>query len=84
MKKPEEVFALSWPVKGTSQKTGDWRIFKPVMDKEKCTKCQFCWVYCPEAVIDKDTLEIDYYYCKGCGICAKECPVKAIEMVREG
>jgi pyruvate ferredoxin oxidoreductase delta subunit len=23
------------------------------------------------------------YYCKGCGICAQECPVKCIEMVGE-
>ncbi|MBU3999590.1 4Fe-4S binding protein [Patescibacteria group bacterium] len=25
----------------------------------------------------------DYDICKGCGICAEECPVKAIEMVKE-
>jgi Pyruvate/2-oxoacid:ferredoxin oxidoreductase delta subunit len=27
---------------------------------------------------------IDYNYCKGCGICAKECPAKAIIMGVEG
>ncbi|KXA91095.1 pyruvate synthase, partial [candidate division MSBL1 archaeon SCGC-AAA259A05] len=27
--------------------------------------------------------EVDLDYCKGCGICAKECPVDAIEMVKE-
>jgi Pyruvate/2-oxoacid:ferredoxin oxidoreductase delta subunit len=26
---------------------------------------------------------IDYDYCKGCGICAHECPRHAIEMVEE-
>jgi Pyruvate/2-oxoacid:ferredoxin oxidoreductase delta subunit len=26
--------------------------------------------------------EIDYEYCKGCSICANECPVKCIEMKR--
>jgi Pyruvate/2-oxoacid:ferredoxin oxidoreductase delta subunit len=28
--------------------------------------------------------EPDYEYCKGCGICANECPFAAIKMVREG
>jgi pyruvate ferredoxin oxidoreductase delta subunit len=26
---------------------------------------------------------IDLDYCKGCGLCAKECPVKAIKMVED-
>jgi 2-oxoisovalerate ferredoxin oxidoreductase delta subunit len=26
---------------------------------------------------------IDYIYCKGCGVCAEECPTKAITMVME-
>jgi Pyruvate/2-oxoacid:ferredoxin oxidoreductase delta subunit len=29
-------------------------------------------------------VEIDYDYCKGCGVCANECPAKAITMVEEG
>ena len=43
-----------------------------------------CWMYCPDNVVSK-SLEptIDLEYCKGCGICAEECPVKAIEMVSE-
>jgi pyruvate ferredoxin oxidoreductase delta subunit len=43
-------------------------------------------MYCPEGVIKKKedgTFEIDLRYCKGCGICAKECPTNNIEMVRE-
>lgn len=27
--------------------------------------------------------ETNYDICKGCGICAEECPVKAIEMIKE-
>jgi pyruvate ferredoxin oxidoreductase delta subunit len=44
-----------------------------------------CWIYCPEPSIDrlKDRVEINYDFCKGCGICAAECPVKAIQMVEE-
>jgi len=42
-------------------------------------------MYCPEGTIDvtDGKVSIDYGYCKGCGICANVCPVKAIEMVRE-
>jgi pyruvate ferredoxin oxidoreductase delta subunit len=39
-------------------------------------------MYCPDAAIDED-LNIDLDFCKGCGICANECPKKAIDMVRE-
>jgi pyruvate ferredoxin oxidoreductase delta subunit len=27
--------------------------------------------------------EIDYHFCKGCGVCAKVCPVKAIRMINK-
>lgn len=61
-----------------------WRTYKPVIDLDKCVSCLKCFMVCPDGVIDKsDTLTIDYDYCKGCGICAHECPVKCIEMVKE-
>jgi len=68
--------------------TGDWRTQRPVWDPEKCINCLFCWVYCPDgAIVVKDgkVQGIDYDHCKGCGICAKECPkrVQAITMVKE-
>jgi len=56
---------------------------KPVIAIAKCTKCDLCWVLCPEGVINRHTMAIDYEYCTGCGVCAEECPLKAITMVRE-
>lgn len=74
---------ISVPQKGAAGNTGEWRLYKPILKKEKCVKCLKCWIYCPEAVINKETLEIDYQYCKGCGICANECPCEAISMEKE-
>lgn len=77
---------ISLPIKGSIGTTGDWRTFKPVVDRETCTKCGICWMYCPEGTIirnEEGEFEVDYVYCKGCGICAKECPTKSIEMIRE-
>jgi pyruvate ferredoxin oxidoreductase delta subunit len=66
-------------------KTGDWRAFKPVVEGDKCVNCLLCWVYCPDAAIIRDEkgVKINYDYCKGCGICAKECPKLAIKMMEE-
>jgi len=70
----------------TEYKTGDWKVYKPVINYEKCTKCMFCYTYCPDGAIkirEDGFPEPDYDFCKGCGICAEECPVKAIEMVKD-
>jgi pyruvate ferredoxin oxidoreductase gamma subunit len=73
---------------GNSQlrKTGNWRIFRPVIDYERCTTCMICFAYCPESAIvlgDNKKLAIEYENCKGCLICYKECPPKAIAFERE-
>lgn len=76
--------AISLPTKGAMGKTGTWRVFRPTIDLEKCIKCWRCWIFCPDAAIARNEYPvIDYDYCKGCGICANECPVNAIEMGRE-
>jgi 2-oxoacid:acceptor oxidoreductase delta subunit (pyruvate/2-ketoisovalerate family) len=66
--------------------TGTWRTVRPVLDKEKCTYCGLCALYCPpQCLVDKkDHFEVNLEYCKGCGICARECPSKAIKMEPEG
>jgi 2-oxoacid:acceptor oxidoreductase delta subunit (pyruvate/2-ketoisovalerate family) len=50
-----------------------------------CTRCDTCLVYCPEGIVrrhggEDGDYEVDYTYCKGCGICVSECPRKAMEM----
>ena len=49
-----------------------------------CFACDNCFGVCPDnAVIklsDAPHYKFDYDFCKGCGICAQECPCGAIEM----
>ncbi len=76
---------ISTPDKGSAGKTGLWRTYKPIVDEKKCNSCMVCWLYCPENVITEGEkcIEIDYEYCKGCGICCEVCAKKAIKMVLE-
>ena len=52
-----------------------------------CTFCMRCYDYCPDLSIQMDgkakERAIDYDHCKGCGICAEECPRGAISWVHE-
>ena len=78
---------LSKPSPGSAGRTGTWRLYRPVISNDICTKCGMCWLYCPDYVISwkpREYPEIDYTYCKGCGVCASVCPVNAIDMVLEG
>ena len=76
---------------GDAGRTGSWRAERPILDLTKCTPakkgkpaCHLCWLYCPDNVVTKEiNPSIDLEYCKGCGICAEECPVDAIEMIEE-
>jgi 2-oxoacid:acceptor oxidoreductase delta subunit (pyruvate/2-ketoisovalerate family) len=52
-----------------------------------CFECDNCYGVCPDnAVIklgDGKRFRFNYDYCKGCGVCAQECPCGAIKMVPE-
>lgn len=73
---------------GTAEryKTGGWRTFRPEKNKIKCIDCMQCWIFCPDSAIkvkDGKMVGFDYEHCKGCGICARVCPVKCIDMKKE-
>ncbi len=49
-----------------------------------CNSCDNCWVFCPDmAIIRNEEYKVDYDYCKGCGVCARECPRGVIDMEEE-
>lgn len=64
--------------------SGEIKVQSPHLNREKCTHCGTCYLYCPVMCIcDKNSFfETDLSFCKGCGICAKVCHSKAITMVR--
>jgi len=79
-------------------KTGAWRTMRPVFKHDTCTGCKACEQVCPEGCVfenpaqkhlcEKTKREVanrdfDPDYCKGCGMCAVECPVDDIDMIME-
>lgn len=54
---------------------------KAVVDREKCTICLTCYRCCPHgAIYWDDKAVISPAACQGCGICASECPMDAIQL----
>jgi len=56
-----------------------------------CLACDNCWTLCPDSAVlktkelasDGSHYVFDYDYCKGCGLCAHECPCGYIDMLDE-
>jgi pyruvate ferredoxin oxidoreductase delta subunit len=74
------------PGNASQYQSGDWRSDRPILDTSKCIKCGICYMYCPEGCIEPNAegyFEANLFYCKGCGICSRECWPKAIKMVAE-
>jgi NADPH-dependent glutamate synthase beta subunit-like oxidoreductase len=53
-----------------------------------CNQCELCLIFCPDMAVSRSEdgfgFVIDMDYCKGCGVCAAECPRGAMVMTREG
>jgi len=52
-----------------------------------CFECDNCYGVCPDNAVIKlgpgNRFKFNYDYCKGCSLCATECPCGAIKMVSE-
>jgi len=74
------------PGSASRYQTGTWRSQRPLFDSSKCIKCGMCYIFCPEGCVEQNTegyFEANLFYCKGCGICARECWPQAITIVEE-
>jgi pyruvate ferredoxin oxidoreductase gamma subunit len=66
--------------------TGSWRLVRPEINYDRCTRCGICFVRCPDGAISLDDQGypiIDFDHCKGCGICWEVCPVAGIAKRKE-
>ena len=50
-----------------------------------CINCDNCVVYCPDMAVKRvgDGYIVLTDYCKGCGVCVKECPTGSMTMLEE-
>ena len=55
---------------------------RPVIDEKKCNLCGKCATICAFGAmkIKKKKLEVNNFFCEGCGACEAICPQKAIHM----
>ncbi len=83
---PRGVPVILHPGNAPARHTGSWRVSRPVIDREACTRCGICAALCPDAAITLDAdcyPVIDYDNCKGCMICREECPIHCIGEQKE-
>lgn len=64
--------------------TGDWKVYPPVIQQDKCIKCGLCLLYCPTRSVElvDGNYQINLEFCKGCGVCIHECTSNAIEYIK--
>lgn len=74
------------PGNAALRNTGAWRVERPDIDYDVCTRCGLCVLGCPDGAMSLDSAGypvIDYDHCKGCMICAQVCPIRGIGRSKE-
>ncbi|HRE13064.1 MAG TPA: NAD(P)-binding protein [Usitatibacteraceae bacterium] len=73
-------------VKGLDENTANFEA-RRCLSCGNCFECDNCYGVCPDNAVVKlgpgKRFRFNYDYCKGCGVCAAECPCGAIRMVPE-
>jgi 2-oxoacid:acceptor oxidoreductase delta subunit (pyruvate/2-ketoisovalerate family) len=73
-------------VSGLDESTAQFEA-RRCMSCGNCFECDNCYGVCPDNAVIKlgpgKRFKFNYDYCKGCGICAQECPCGAIKMIPE-
>ena len=88
--KPDKITNLDGPGAAADDDDKEWDQARVLREAERCLSCGTCNMcrqcvsFCPDASINPGTtgdfVEIDLAHCKGCGICAYECPRGVITM----
>lgn len=82
---PRRASTFDEVVQGFTEETALFEA-RRCMSCGNCFGCDNCFGVCPDNAvlkIEPGKYEFKYDYCKGCGVCAEECPCGAISMVPE-
>ncbi len=88
--KIERFLASDLATEAEAKQEGTWDRERALQEAERCLSCGTCNLclqcvsFCPDASIrldeDETAVVVDLDHCKGCGICAYECPRGVITM----
>jgi Pyruvate/2-oxoacid:ferredoxin oxidoreductase delta subunit len=86
----ESFLASDLAAEAEAKQEGTWGRERTLQEVERCLSCGTCNLclqcvaFCPDASIrldgDKTAVTVDLDHCKGCGVCAYECPRGVITM----
>ncbi len=76
MKKDIGTSGLELRITEDFSSNDDWCFERPAWDYDGCIQCGVCCLSCPDGAIFENgegLYEADPRYCKGCGLCVKQC-----------